>query len=220
MALGDWASVTSVELMFDEYHKWYYESEVWKTTSWLGVPCLKSVQDMWNYQEIVYELQPSIIVEFGVYRGGSALYFASILDQMGVGRILGFDIDLSVVHQIAKDHPRISLFECSSSEPMVAQRIESARTDGPIFAVLDSDHSRAHVLAELETITPILRSGDYVIVEDTNINGHPVRPGWGPGPYEALHEFLDAHPTAYTQDKDRELKFGWTHAPEGFLIRN
>lgn len=206
--------------MFDDYHQWYYDSKVWRSTTWLGVPCQKSVQDMWNYQEIIHSLKPTLVVEFGVYCGGSALYFASLLDQIGFGRVQGFDIDLSMVHETARDHPRVSLMECSSTDPQVAPRIESARDGGPIFAVLDSDHSRRHVLAELELITPVLRPGDYMIVEDTNINGHPVLPGWGPGPFEALQEFLEANPDAYTQDKDRELKFGWTQAPEGFLIRN
>lgn len=204
--------------MFDAYHNWYYDNEVWMTTTWLGVPALKSVQDMWSYQEIITDLQPDLIVEFGVRSGGSSLYFASILDQLGNGVVLGVDITLENVHDKARNHPRIQLMESSSTCPEVADRIRSLRR-GPVFAVLDSDHKKDHVVAELTTLTPILRAGDYVIVEDSNINGHPILPGWGPGPYEAIEEYLAANPQSYRQDLDRENKFGWTFAPAGFLIR-
>ena len=165
------------------------------TTTWLGVPALKSVQDMWSYQEIITELQPDLIVEFGVRSGGSSLYFASILDQLGKGVVLGVDITLENVHEKARNHPRIQLMESSSTAPDVFDRIRSLRT-GAVFAVLDSDHKRDHVLAELTKLTPILKAGDYVIVEDSNINGHPILPGWGPGPYEAVEEYLGANPHA------------------------
>lgn len=204
---------------FDDYHHWYYDTRVWLSTTWLGVPALKSVQDLWSYQEIISELKPTLIVEFGVASGGSTLYYATILDQLGRGQVLGVDIDLSGVHQRAIDHPRVHLLESSSTHPDVAKRIEAMRT-GPVFAVIDSDHRKDHVVAELETITPVLQPGDYLVVEDSNVNGHPVLPSWGPGPYEALAEFLGTHPTAYRLDSEREAKFGWTFAPGGFLVRN
>ena len=89
----------------------------------------------------------------------------------------------------------------------------------PVFAVLDSAHSKEHVLAELRMLTPLLRAGDYVIVEDADINGHPINPNYGPGPFEALEAFLRENPHAYRRDTERERKFGWTVAPGGFLVR-
>ena len=88
-----------------------------------------------------------------------------------------------------------------------------------MFAILDSAHSKAHVLAELRLLTPLLRPGDYVIVEDADINGHPVNPNYGPGPFEAVEEFLREQPRAYRRDEARERKFGWSVSPGGFLIR-
>ncbi len=206
--------------MFDDIHRWYYDTKVWTTTTWLGVPAMKSVQDMWSYQEIITELQPGLVVEFGVAAGGATLFYAGILDQLGHGRVLGVDVDLSQVHRQAADHPRVVLIEGSSTEPAVADRVVEMRAGaGPIFAVLDSDHHKSHVLAELELLTPLLEPGDYLIVEDSNISGHPVLPDWGPGPFEAITEFLAAHPGVYRQDTERETKFGWTFAPEGFLVR-
>jgi cephalosporin hydroxylase len=88
-----------------------------------------------------------------------------------------------------------------------------------VFFILDSDHSKQHVLGELRMIRDCTRPGDYVIVEDSNINGHPVLPDFGPGPYEALQEYVARYPQDYTRDTKRELKFGFTWAPAGFLIR-
>lgn len=204
---------------FDAYHRWYYDNEIWMKTAWLGVPALKAVQDLWSYQEIISDLRPGLIVEFGVRSGGSTLYFASILDQLGEGQVLGVDINLEPVHDRVRSHPRVTLIESSSIEPNVCDTILAMR-DGYLFVVLDSDHRASHVLAELSMLTPIMQSGDYVIVEDSNINGHPVQAGWGRGPMEAMDEFFAANPNTFRRDVERESKFGWTFAPRGFLIRN
>jgi cephalosporin hydroxylase len=76
-----------------------------------------------------------------------------------------------------------------------------------------------HVHAELMLLRPITRAGDYVVVEDSNINGHPVLPGWGPGPYEAVERYMSEYPDDYRRDLPRERKFGFTFAPNGFLVR-
>jgi cephalosporin hydroxylase len=77
-----------------------------------------------------------------------------------------------------------------------------------------------HVLAEMKLLRPLLSTGDYVIVEDSMLNGHPVLPMFGPGPYEAIEAYEREFPDDYTYDTEREEKFGWTQAPYGFLIRN
>ena len=84
---------------------------------------------------------------------------------------------------------------------------------------MDSNHAEDHVYAELVALRELTREGDVVIVEDTNINGHPVLPVYGPGPYEGLHRYLSAYPDDYSRDVEREWKFGFTFAPDGFLIR-
>ena len=90
---------------------------------------------------------------------------------------------------------------------------------GPLVMILDSDHAKAHVARELEVLTPLLRKCYYLLVEDSCINSNPVRPDFGPGPYEAIVEFLEAHPGMFTADVAREQKFGHTFAPKGFLIK-
>ncbi len=205
-----------------DYHIWYYGAGVWKSTSWLGVRTLKSVSDMWNYQEVLTELRPRLVVEFGTAYGGSALYFASVLDGLGLDyRILTVDTLPGRIDQQAIDHSRIDVVTASSTSSETAAHISQLRSlfAGPMFAILDSDHSGAHVRAELELITPLLASGDYLVVEDSNLNGHPVMPDYGPGPYEAVESYLADHPGAYRRDEAREAKFGFTFAPGGWLVR-
>jgi cephalosporin hydroxylase len=112
--------------------------------------------------------------------------------------------------------------ESSSTVPAIADLIQRLKAEfsGKIFAILDSDHTRDHVLAEMKLLRPLLSTGDYLIVEDSLLNGHPVVPEWGPGPYEAIEAYEDEFPNDYKHDAERENKFGLTFAPNGFLIRN
>ena len=89
-----------------------------------------------------------------------------------------------------------------------------------MFVILDSDHTAQHVLAELEWVSSVLREGDYLVVEDGIINGHPVEPDWGAGPWEAVDQFMRIDfPLLYTHDVAREQKFGVTSAPNGYWVR-
>jgi cephalosporin hydroxylase len=207
----------------EEYHKWYYNTFVWNKTKWLGIDCWKSPADMWNYQEILCELKPSLIIEFGSNRGGSALFFAHIMQRMGQPfKVLSVDVNHEALDPAVLGDPDIEFVESSSVVPAVAELIERLKAEypGKIFAILDSDHSRDHVLAEMKLLRPLLSSGDYLLVEDSCVNGHPVLPGWGPGPYEAIEDYEQEFPNDYTHDVEREKKFGFTFAPYGFLIRN
>lgn len=207
----------------EAYHRWYYDTEVWHGVEYLGVPCYKSVADMWNYQEILQQLKPALIVEFGTRFGGSALFFSvtgrAIRPEL---KVLSVDISHEDVFPSVFADPSIILATGSSAEPGLMPRIQAMRqiNPGPVFFILDSDHSKDHVLAELMLLRHVTESGDYVVVEDSNINGHPVLPGWGEGPYEALEEYQAEFPDDYRHDKEREEKFGFTFAPNGFLIRN
>ena len=206
-----------------EYHKWYYDTLVWEKVSFLGVPCYKSVSDMWNYQEILSELKPSLVVEFGTLFGGSALFFSMIGRSLNPDlRVLSVDISHEYVEPQARADEAICFLNASSTEPLVAEKIIEMRsqTPGKVFFILDSDHRKPHVLAELELLRDIVKAGDYVVVEDGNVNGNPVVPGWGEGPREAVDAYMERYPDDYSFDRERETKFGFTFAPSGFLIRN
>ena len=85
-----------------------------------------------------------------------------------------------------------------------------------MFVILDSDHRKTHVLRELGAYVPLMQPGDYLVVEDTCVNGHPVRADFGPGPMEAIEEFLASHRGVLIPDPEREAKFGCTFAPRGY----
>ncbi|HEX5446336.1 MAG TPA: CmcI family methyltransferase [Pirellulales bacterium] len=206
-----------------EYHKWYYNTDVWKTTTWMGVACQKSPSDLWNYQEILFDLKPSLVIEFGTNYGGSALYFANVMRQIGQPfKVLSVDISHYNLEPAARADSDILFVESSSTVPAIAERIQSLKSEypGKIFAILDSAHTMDHVLNEMKLLRPILSAGDYLLVEDSMLNGHPVVPLWGPGPYEAIEAYEQEFPNDYTHDLARENKFGWTQAPYGYLIRN
>jgi cephalosporin hydroxylase len=204
------------------YLSWYYDTGIWRKTTFLGVPCLKSVCDMWNYQEILFALKPAFIIEFGTYFGGSALYFAEMLQRISAGApVLTVDIDHAKVFDSVRNHPDIEMLEVDSTSAAVAKRVLQLREQypGKAFFIADSDHTKAHVLGELMQLRALTLPGDYVVIEDGVINGNPVLPGWGEGPLEALDEYLSKYPDDYSQDLEREQAFGFTFAPKGFLIR-
>jgi cephalosporin hydroxylase len=197
-----------------EFHRLYYDSPVrtWSNTYWLGTHTQKCPLDLWIYQEILYELRPEAIVETGTASGGSALFLASVCDLLGQGKIISVDIEDAERPQ----HDRVTYLTGSSVAPKIVDRVvEFVGDAAPVLVILDSDHSREHVLEELRAYSPVVTPGSYLIVEDTNVNGHPVLPEHGPGPMEAVDEFLDSAPE-FSVDPERE-KFFLTFNPRGFL---
>jgi cephalosporin hydroxylase len=203
----------------DEFHKLFYETayakgDAWNP-KWLGVAALKCPFDLWVYQEILHEIKPDIVLETGTARGGSALFLASVLDLLGSGALVSIDI---VRRPEWPTHPRITyLTGSSTSAPIMVQVRTRVAGASRVMVILDSDHKKDHVLDELRLYSPLVTRGSYLIVEDTNINGRPVFPGFGPGPAEAVDEFLAAN-TAFERDRSRE-RFFVTFNPGGYLRR-
>ena len=209
-------NIESNQSIVDAFHTLYYQQskQTWETSHWLGYPLLKNPLDLWIYQEIIFSVKPDLIIECGTYHGGSALYFASLLDLIGSpGKVVTIDVE-----QRAKlpDHSRISYLTGSSVSVAILNAVKSfAGRSERILVVLDSDHSETHVLRELESYSPMVSRGSYIIVEDSNINGNPVRPNWGPGPMEAIVRFLSSNKNFFS---DRRCeKYFFTQNPKGFL---
>ncbi len=199
-----------------EFHRWLYSRSEWAgNTRWLGVRALKNPMDMWVYQDILYETKPDVLVEAGTAFGGSAYYFASMFDLLGKGRVVTIDI---LPEPSRPKHPRITyLLGSSTSEETLRQVRDGIRPGERVMVVLDSDHHAEHVRRELEDYSPLVCQGCYLVVEDTNINGNPVLPDYGPGPNEAVHDFLKSHKD-FAQDFSREY-LGVTYFPGGWLKR-
>jgi cephalosporin hydroxylase len=197
----------------DAFHRLYYDTAVWKDTYWLGVPTQKCPLDLWIYQELLFEQRPDLILETGTAHGGSALYLASVCDLLGRGEIVTVDV-YPIEGRPA--HHRITYLTGSSTAPEVVTELERlAESRECVLVILDSDHSRDHVLAELHTYSRFVRPGGYLVVEDTNVNGHPVYEEHGAGPMEAVNAFL-AETDEFEVDTARE-KFFLTFNPSGFL---
>jgi cephalosporin hydroxylase len=201
------------------FHRLYYgrgrgERHRWSETYWLGVPCQKCPLDLWIYQEILFEMRPDLVVETGSAAGGSALYLASILDLLGKGQVLSIDIK---DHEQRPAHPRVTFLRGSSTAAPVVEEVSRRADQRRVLVILDSDHGKDHVLAELRAYSRLVSEGGYLIVEDTNVNGHPVQKKHGPGPAEAVAQFLDEC-TDFEVDRARE-KFLLTFNPSGYLRR-
>jgi cephalosporin hydroxylase len=197
------------------FHRLFYNSgkQTWSNTHWLGVAAQKCAFDLWVYQEVLHELRPAVIVESGTANGGSALFLASICDLLEHGEVVTVDI---AGEPGRPSHERITYLSGSSTEPAMVERVKQlVASRSPVIVILDSDHSRDHVLNELRLYAPLVSAGSYLIVEDSNINGHPVVPDFGPGPAEAVTQFL-TETDQFEIDRSRE-KFFLTFNPSGYL---
>jgi cephalosporin hydroxylase len=214
----------------DNFNRLYYgdfnalgEPPPFATLSWRGVRILKCPEDLFMYQEIIHRTKPDFIIETGVAFGGSTLYLADLCELAGRGRVIGVDVSLKNVAVATMRHKRVGLIEGDSGAEQTCGVVSDAIEEfhigraSRIMVILDSDHSKEHVLKELALYEPFVTRGCYLIVEDTNINGRPVAPGWGDGPYEAVEEFLKTHPEFERAASCERLLV--TFNPGGYLRR-
>lgn len=201
------------EEAIDRFSNIFTDRRCW-AWKWHGIEIAKNPMDLAVYQEILWEHRPDTIIECGTFKGGSALFLAEQLDVAGHGRIFSID----VVPDPVPHHSRITYLSGSSVDPKIVERVRVELAIGDkVMVILDSDHAYGHVLAELLLWSPLVAKGQYLVVEDTCINGHPVLPGWGRGPFEATADFLRDH-KEFCVDRSRE-KFLSTFNPSGYLLR-
>jgi len=203
--------------------------------SWLGRPIIQYPQDIVAMQEILWSVQPDLVIETGIAHGGSLIFSASILELNAVcggpadAEVLGIDIDIRAHNRAAIEaHPlarRIRMIQGSSIAPEVIEQVRSHAADKRrVLICLDSNHTHDHVLGELQAYAPLITVGSYGVVFDTIVEAVPAelsgdRP-WGPGnnPMTAAHRFLATHPEFEVDAKiDRKLMI--SVAPGGYLKR-
>jgi cephalosporin hydroxylase len=186
--------------------------------TWLGYPVWQNVFDLWNIQEVLAEVRPALLIECGTNRGGSALFYARLFDQMGCGRIV--TIDIEKLHQL--NHPRIEFIVESSTSEAIAARVRAVATaaaaQGPVLVILDSDHTAAHVEREMELYGPLVTPGSYLHVQDGVIDELWMFRHGRPGPLAAIERFLGRH-AEFEVDPARTNKFLISHHPKGWLKR-
>ena len=205
------------EVLTDEFHRLYYgtSESTWSNTFFMGVPAAKCPLDLWVYHELIYDLKPDLIIECGTFKGGSALFLAAMCDLAGHGRVVSIDVEEALPRP---SHPRLRYLTASSIAPETVEAVKTLSADSErVVVILDSNHRCDHVLEELRAYSRLVPVGGYLIVEDTNLNGHPVTPKFGPGPMEAVRRFLQ-ETDDFVIDKTRE-KFFLTFNPNGYLKR-
>lgn len=215
------AEMTDQEVI-DRFHQLFYThlTSHWESHDWLGVPALQNPNDAWVTQQIIFELKPDFIVETGTAKGGSAALWATVLEQVQpAGRVISIDIEDNA--QQARKLPivreKVDFIIGSSTSPEIVADVTARVIGRRVLVILDSDHSKRHVLGELKAYAPLVEVGSYLIVQDTNINGHPVFEDFGPGPMEAVDEFL-AENDRFRPDRQRE-RLLFTMHPKGYLKR-
>ena len=198
------------ENIVGKFNESYYASKVWADTFWLGVNAFKTPTDLWVYQEMIHELRPDLVIETGTYWGGSALFFAHVLEMVGCGQVVTIDVE----ERKRPSHPRLSFLLGSSVAPEILDAVGDMARGKKVMVVLDSDHSKEHVMAELRAYSPLVTPGSYLVVEDTNTKDES-----GTGPVHAVLDFLGTpEGAAFEIDRTRE-KHGLTFCPCGFLKR-
>jgi len=205
--------------IIQNFHRLYYDKGVlggtWNDTKFLGVSTQKCPLDLFIYQEILFNIKPDLIIETGTAGGGGAYFLASICELMNHGEVVTVDINNIAV---SPKHKRIKyLFGSSTSQNILSQIEKLVKENMKVMVILDSNHSKQHVLQELNLYSKFVSVGSYLIVEDTNVNNHPVYGEHGDGPMEAVEEFLKSN-KQFKVDKSCEKHY-LTFNPNGYLQR-
>jgi len=200
----DLYSKKAFELLSDLWLKTSWNQKYSYTFTWMGRPIIQHPEDMIRLQEVIYTLKPDLVIETGVAHGGSLVYTASLLKAMGKGRVVGVDIEIRSHNRAAIEKHElasmIQLIEGDSVAPqIVAAATKGIKSQDTVLIILDSNHSKAHVLAELEAYAPFVSVGSYIVATDGLMQDvYDVPRGqaeWQQdNPVEATREFVLAHP--------------------------
>lgn len=203
-------------------HKFSYE------LTWLGVPIIQLPEDLLMLQELVYKVRPDIIIETGTAHGGTAVFYASLLELLGGhGRVLSIDVEIRKYNRLAiQSHPmsrRITLIEGSSVDPDVVEAVRrQLPSNANVLVCLDSNHTAQHVRAELANYAPFVTPGSYLVVFDGIMERVADAPNAGVGwdrdnPLVAVREFLQGNPEFEVDRYYNRLRT--TYCEDGFLRR-
>jgi cephalosporin hydroxylase len=225
---------TAFEALSREWVRIGWSLKYYHNFSWFGLPILQLPEDLLRLQEVVYELRPDVIVETGVFRGGSLLFHATLCQALGRGRVIGIDREIAETDREAVSRhllgSRITLLEGDSTDPHVVADVKRLAADADsVLVILDSCHTREHVARELECYSPFVTKGSYIVATDGIMRDLADVPGGMPAwksdnPLAAATEFAARHPE-FRQEQPRwlfhdgELTENVTYWPGAWLKR-
>jgi cephalosporin hydroxylase len=227
-------STRSFELLSEHWVRVGWNQKYTYTFSWLGRPVIQLPSDLVRLQEVIYRLRPDVVVETGVAHGGSLVFYASLCKLLGHGRVIGIDVEIRPHNREAIDvhplRPFITLVEGSSTDIQVVERVRSlVGREETALVLLDSNHTKAHVRAELEAYCPLVSPGSYIVATDGVMRDVSRAPrgsaSWDwDNPSAAARDFLVAHPEFEEAPppwlfNESELRADVTHWPFAWLRR-
>jgi cephalosporin hydroxylase len=195
--------------------------------TWLGIPIIQTPEDIVMMQELIWKVRPDVVVECGVAHGGAVVLYASILELLGKGHVIGVDVEIRKYNRLAlQSHPlsrRFSLIQGSSLDASTLEEVRKCiRPDDRVLVALDSNHTLAHVTEELKLYAPLVTPDSYLVVFDGVMQVLPDAPGGTPdwdkdNPWQAVRRFLEGNDEFEIDPYYNRLKV--THSPGGFLKR-
>ena len=220
-------SEEGTELIADLWTKVSFQKKLMYEPTWLGIPIIQYPDDMVMMQELIWKLRPDVIVETGVAHGGSAILYASVLELLGRGEVIGIDIEIRKHNELAiRSHPlsrRVDLVEGSSTDRKVFEEVRRRlQPCNNVLVVLDSNHTHEHVLSEMELYNDLVSPGGYMVVMDgvqEMLSDTPSgKKEWQQdNPLAAIREFLSKHPD--WEPDPYYARMCITCNPSGFLRR-
>lgn len=244
VSFRDPKSGNSICLPMETAEAWDIASKAWLRVgwdvkhvysfTWLGRPIIQLPEDLLRIQEVIFTVKPDVLIETGVAHGGSLSFYASLFEAMGQGHVIGIDIEIRPHNRTAiESHPmakRISLVEGSSIDPATVTRVKGLiKPDERVMLVLDSNHQRDHVLAELRAYAPLVSVGSYAVTADgimAQVAGGPrTGPDWSwNNPREAARAFAAENPDFVIEEpsllfNEGTVRHPVTYFPDGYLRR-
>jgi cephalosporin hydroxylase len=199
----DLYSKRAFELISDLWLKLGWVAKYPYTFTWMGRPIIQHPEDMVRLAEVIYSVKPDVIIETGIAHGGSLVFYAALLKAIGKGRVIGIDVEIRPHNRLAIEAHElkslITLIEGSSVAEEIVETVRSQVKAGEIvLLILDSNHSKSHVAAELEAYCELVTKGSYIVSTDGIMRsvydmprGHPQ---WkDDNPCAANEEFLARH---------------------------
>lgn len=230
----DLYSDAAFELLSDQWLKVGWNQKYVYSFAWMGRPIIQLPEDMVRAQEVLYRVKPDVLIETGVAHGGSLIFYASLFKAMGKGRVIGIDIEIRPHNRKAIEahemKPLIELVEGSSTDAGIVSRVAAMVKPGETcLVILDSNHTKAHVRAELEAYYRLVTPGSYIVATDGSMRDlHDVprgAPEWKHDhPCAAAAEFVKAHPEFVLEQppwpfNESGLAKNITHWPDAYLRR-